>query len=483
MNAPLRKVAISVLVLFTLLILNANYIQVIRSSDLRNDPGNTRVLAEEYDRERGSIVVDGDLVAQSVPTDDTLTYLRTYPQAELYSTVTGAYSLVYGNTGIERAENDILSGSDARLTFRRIADLFTGRDPSGGNVELTLDPAAQQAAVQGLGDVDGAVVALDPATGAVLAMASTPTYDPAQLSSHDPQAIRDYSATLDLMDPDPRVNTTIAERHSPGSVFKLITAAAALEDGYSADTVIPAPDTYTASDTSRPLINYNGESCSPTGEQTLIDALTISCNTAFAQLGVELGEDRIRAAAEAFGLDQGGFEMPLQVAESTVGDIDGNAQLANTSIGQQNVQITPLQGAMIAAAIANDGDLMTPYLVDQVQAPDLTVIDQTEPEVMSEPVSADTAQQLQQMMVSVVENGTGRRAQIDGVTVGGKTGTAQTTAGGDDNQWFVGFAGPDGDPQIAVAVFIEGGQGTGGDLSAPIAQQVMSAYLAAQGAN
>lgn len=483
MNAPLRKVAISVLVLFTLLILNANYIQVVRSSALRNDPGNTRVLAEEYDRERGSIVVDGNLVAQSTTTDDTLTYLRTYPQSELYSTVTGYYSLVYGNTGIERAENDILSGSDARLTFRRIADLLTGRDPSGGNVELTLDPAAQQAAVEGLGDVDGAVVALDPATGAVLAMASTPTYDPTQLSSHDPQAIRDYSASLDAMDPDPRVNTAVAERHSPGSVFKLITSAAALEDGYTADTVVPAPDTYTAPDTTRPLPNFNGESCSPSGEQTLIDALTISCNTAFAQLGVELGEDRVRETAEAFGLDQGGFDMPLAVAASTVGDIDGDAQLANTSIGQQDVQITPLQGAMIAAAIANDGDLMTPYLVDQVQAPDLTVIDQTDPEVMSSPVSAETAEQLQQMMVSVVDNGSGRRAQIEGVTVGGKTGTAQTTADGDDNQWFVGFAGPDGDPQIAVAVFIEGGQGTGGDLSAPVAQQVMSAFLTAQGGN
>ncbi|KQS66872.1 penicillin-binding protein 2 [Modestobacter sp. Leaf380] len=483
MNAPLRKVAISVLVLFTLLILNANYIQVIRSSELRKDSGNTRVLAEEYDRERGSIVVDGDLVAQSVPTEDTLTYLRTYPQAELYSTVTGYYSLVYGNTGIERAENEILSGSDARLTFRRIADLFTGRDPSGGNVELTLDPAAQQAAVAGLGDVDGAVVALDPETGAVLAMASTPTYDPAQLSSHDPQAIRDYSASLDAADPDPRVNTTVAERYSPGSVFKLIVSAAALEDGYTAESVVPAPQSYTASDSSRPLYNFGREECDPSGQQSLIDALTISCNTAFAGLGVDLGADRVREAAEAFGLDQGGFEMPLAVSESTVGDIDGNAQLANASIGQQNVQITPLQGAMIAAAIANDGDLMTPFLVDQVQAPDLTVIDQTEPEVMSEPVSADTAEQLQQMMVSVVENGSGRRAQIDGVTVGGKTGTAQTTEGGDENQWFVGFAGPEGEPQIAVAVFIEGGQGTGGDLSAPIAQQVMSAFLAAQGGN
>lgn len=483
MNSPLRKVAISVLVLFTLLILNANYIQVVRSSELRNNPSNTRILAEEYDRERGAIVVAGNPVAQSVATDDTLTYLRQYPNAEVYATVTGYYSLVFGNTGIEDAEDEILSGNDDRLAFRRIADLFTGRDPSGGNVELTLDPAAQQTAYDALGGVDGAVVALDPRTGAVLAMVSSPSYDPNQLSSHDPAAIRAYSDQLSALDPDPRINATIAERHSPGSVFKLITSAAALQEGYTPDTVVPAPQQYVLPGTSRPLNNFDGEACAASGEQPLIDALTISCNTAFAELGVELGEDSIRSTAEAFGIDQGRFDMPLTVAESTVGDIDGDAQLAVASIGQQNVQITPLQGAMIAAAIANDGTLMTPYLVDQLQAPDLSVVDQTEPTEMSQPVSSEVAGQLQEMMVSVVENGSGRRAQIDGYTVGGKTGTAQTTAEDDDNQWFVGFGGPDGDPQIAVAVFIQGGQGTGGDLSAPVAQQVMSAYLAAGGGN
>ncbi|MEI4271675.1 penicillin-binding protein 2 [Klenkia sp. LSe6-5] len=481
MNSPLRKVSISVMVLFTLLILNANYIQVVRSSELRSSQYNTRILAEAYDRERGQIVVAGNPVAQSVRTDDALTYLRQYPQGELYSTVTGYYSLVYGNTGIEQTENEILAGSDDRLAFRRIADLLTGRDPSGGNVELTLDPAAQQAAYDALDGVEGAAVALDPATGAVLAMVSSPGYDPNQLSSHDPDAIRAYAEQLAAQDPDPRVNQTIAERHSPGSVFKLITAAAALEDGYTADTVVPAPQFYRLPGTTTDLPNFNREVCDPSGEQALIQALTISCNTAFAQLGVELGEDRVRAAAEAFGIDQGGFEMPLGVVESTVGDIDGDAQLAVASIGQQNVQITPLQGAMIASAIANDGELMTPYLVDQLQAPDLSVVDQTRPEVRGQPVSAGVAEQLQEMMVSVVQNGSGRRAQIDGYTVGGKTGTAQTTADADDNQWFVGFAGPDGDPRIAVAVFIQGGQGTGGDLSAPVAQQIMSAYLAAGG--
>lgn len=477
MNNPLRKVAISVLVLFTLLILNVNYIQVVRSSELREDPGNTRILAEEYDRERGSIVVDGDLVAQSVVTDDALTYLRTYPEGETYAPVTGYYSLVYDNTRIERAEDEVLSGSDPRLVFRRLADLFTGRDPSGGNVELTLDPAVQQAAMEGLAGTTGAVVALDPSTGAVLGLASTPTYDPNQLSSHQPEAIREYLASLS---DSQLTNQATDERHSPGSVFKVIVAAAALADGYTPDTVVPAPATYTLPGTSTPLLNFGGETCAASGEQPLIDALTISCNTAFAQLGVELGEDRIRETAAAFGIDEEGFDIPLSVAPSTLGEIDGDAQLAVSSIGQQDVQVTAVQAAMIASAVANDGSLMRPYLVDSVTAPDLTVIDQTEPEEMSQAVSPEVAGQLTEMMTSVVENGSGRRALIDGVEVAGKTGTAETTEGGPDDQWFVGFA-PADDPQIAVAVFVGGGNGTGGDISAPIARQVMEAHLTGQG--
>jgi peptidoglycan glycosyltransferase len=232
-NAPLRRVAISVLVLFTLLIINVNYIQVVRSDELRNDRTNTRLLAAEYDRERGSIIVDGEPVALSVPTDGRLKYLRTYPQPGLYAAVTGYYSLIYNSWGLERAENDILSGNDPRLAFRRLADMFTGRDPAGGDVVVTLDPAVQQAAMAGLEGVTGAVVALDPSTGAVLALASTPTYDPGQLSSHDPAAIRAYAAELDAMDPDPRSNQAIGEIYPPGSVFKVIVSAAALEEGYT----------------------------------------------------------------------------------------------------------------------------------------------------------------------------------------------------------------------------------------------------------
>jgi peptidoglycan glycosyltransferase len=475
-NAPLRKVAISVLVLFTLLIINVNYIQVVRSDELRKNTSNTRQLAAEYSRERGSIVVAGTEIALSTPTDDRLKYLRQYPAAELYAPVTGYYSVVYNKWGLERAENDVLSGSDPRLTFRRIADLFTGRDPAGGNVELTLDPAVQQAAMTGLQGITGAVVALDPSTGAILGLASTPSYDPNQLSSHDPAAMRAYRESLT---DDQLTNQAINQRYAPGSIFKVVVSAAALASGdYTPQTPIPAPDVLTLPGTSTTMENFDGESCNGGADQPLIDALTISCNTAFAQLGIDLGEKSVRDMAEAFGINDEKFEMPLQVAASKLGDIENDAQLGISSIGQQDVQLTPMQGAMIAAAVANRGTLMKPYLVSQVQAPDLTVIDKTDPEEMSQPVSEEVAGQLTEMMTSVVNNGTGRRARIDGVQVAGKTGTAENSA--DDHSWFIGFA-PADDPKIAVAVFVKNGGRTGGDISAPIAKSVIQAYLDGQG--
>jgi penicillin-binding protein A len=478
-NAPLRRVAISVLVLFTLLIINVNYIQVVRSDELRTNSSNTRVLAAEYDRERGAIIVDGEPVALSVPTDGRLRYLRNYPEGALYAAVTGYHSIIYNNAGIERAENDILSGQDPRLAFRRLADMFTGRDPAGGDVVLTLDPAVQAAAMAGLEGVTGAVVALDPSTGAVLGMASSPSYDPTQLSSHDPEAIREFAAQLDAADPDPRINQATREIYPPGSVFKVIVSAAALEEGYTPETVIPAPDLLTLPNSTRTLENFGGSSCSSSEEQPLIDALTISCNTAFAQLGIELGEDKIRETAEAFGIDDEKRSIPLPVVGSTVGEIEDDAALGQTSIGQRDVRVTTLQAAMIAAAVANDGSLMTPYLVDQLRAPDLSVIDETTPEELSRAVSEEIAGQLTEMMLSVVENGSGRSAQIDGVKVAGKTGTAETPDAPDHN-WFIGFA-PADDPTIAVAVFVKNGGGTGGDVSAPIAREVIQAYLDGQG--
>jgi peptidoglycan glycosyltransferase len=478
-NAPLRRVAIAVLVLFTLLIVNVNLIQVVRSDELRNHSGNTRVLAEEYDRERGSIIVAGNEIAMSVPTEDRLTYLRTYPEGPTYAPVTGYYSLVYNASGLEKAEHEVLAGTDPRLFGRRLADLFTGRDPAGGDVVLTLDPAVQQAAMAGLDGVTGAVVALDPSTGAVLGLASTPTYDPNLLSSHDPKAIRDYWAQLKASDPDPTGNQAINERYPPGSIFKVIVSAAALEEGYTPETKVPAPDVLTLPNSTRTLKNFNGSSCNGGADQALIDALTISCNTAFAQLGIDLGEDKVRSMAEAFGMDDESFEIPLRVDGSTMGDVEDDAALGQASIGQRSVVMTPMQAAMVAAAVANDGRLMKPYLVDQIRAPDLTVIDETDAEEFRRPVSEDIANQLTQMMISVVANGSGRAARIPGIDVAGKTGTAQTPDAPDHN-WFIGFA-PADNPKIAVAVFVRNGGGTGGDVSAPIARDVIQAFLDGQG--
>jgi peptidoglycan glycosyltransferase len=483
-NAPLRKVAISVLVLFTLLIVNVNIIQVVRADSLRKNERNTRQLIEEYSRPRGAIVVAGNEIASSVPTDDALKYQRTYANGPLYAPVTGYYSVLFGQRALEKAENDVLAGTDPRLALRRLGDIFTGRDPSGGNIELTLDPATQQAAMDGLNGATGAVVALDPTTGKILALASTPTYDPNQLSSHDPAAMRAYRESITpaegSKDPDPTTNQATSERYPPGSIFKVVVSAAALASGkYTPETTVPAPDQLALPGSSRPLINYNGESCNGGADQTLIDALTTSCNTAFGQLGMDLGEDTVRDMAEAFGINGEGFDTPLPVVPSTIGDVVDDAALAQTSIGQKDVAVTPMQAAMIAAAVANDGKLMKPYLVDSIQAPDLTVVDQTDPDEMSQPISSDVAGQLTQMMTSVVDHGTGKKARIDGVEVAGKTGTAQNA--GPDHNWFIGFA-PAADPKIAVAVFIRNGGGTGGDTSAPIAKAVIEAYLNGQGA-
>jgi len=307
-------------------------------------------------------------------------------------------------------------------------------------------------------------------------MASTPTYDPTLLSSHDPAAIRAYWDELDAAERDPRLNRAIGDNYPPGSLFKVVVSAAALADGYTPDTVVPAPDELPLPNSSRVIPNFNGSSCSPSGEQSLIDALTISCNTAFAQLGIDLGEERVREMAEAFGMDGETFDIPLRVQGSSIGDVEDDAALAQTSIGQRDVRMTPLQAALVAATVANDGVQMKPYLVDQLQAPDLTVIDSTQPEEWREAVSVDVANQLTEMMVSVVDNGSGRAARIQGVKVAGKTGTAQVSEDVADHTWFMGFA-PADEPEIAVAVFVANGGGTGGERSAPIARQVIQAYL------
>jgi len=484
-NRPIRRVALAMLILFGLLIANANYVQVFEGDRLRTDPGNTRVLLDEYERQRGTIVVEGRPVAESVPTNDKLKYLRRYPGGSTYAPATGFYSLIYGATGIEQAENDFLSGSDNRLFTRRLSALLTGRDPRGGNVVLTLNQRAQQTAVKGLGDRAGAVVALDPTTGKILAMVSSPSYDPNPISSHDPSSIRAAYNKLANDPDDPLLNRAINARYAPGSAFKVVVAAAALQNGRTPDTLLDCPPAYTPPGTRTPLHNFGNESCGAP-KVSMQTALTNSYNTAFAKLGVDLGQSAIRSAAAGFGIGTGdALQTPLRVSPSSLGDIPDTPALAQSSIGQRDVGLTPLQGAMIAAAVSNNGVLMTPYLVDRLEAPDLTVLDTTQPTQLSTAVSPQIAGQLTQMMRSVVQNGTGRKAQIPGVDVAGKTGTAETAPGQAPHAWFIGFAHADG-KQVAVAVIIEhggnsGSETTGGEAAAPIARDVMSAVLKSGG--
>jgi penicillin-binding protein A len=481
MNAPLRRVAVAAFVLFGLLIANANYVQVFQADELRSDPGNTRVLLDEYSRQRGSIVVDpGQSIAESEATDDKLKFLRTYPGKEVYAPATGFYSLIYGATGIEQAENDVLTGNDSRLFTRRLSDLLTGRDPKGGNVVLTLSRAAQRTAFQQLGNRRGAVVALDPRTGAILALASSPSFDPNPLASHDPEEIRATYEELSNDPDEPMLNRPISQTYPPGSTFKVIVSAAALQSGLNPDSMIDSPPAYRLPQSTRVLRNFGGSTCGA-NQITLEQALTISCNTAFAKLGVDLGEAAIRRQAAAFGVNDEQFATPLRVAASSLGEIPDDAALAQSSIGQRDVRFTAMQNAMIAAAIANDGVLMKPNLVKQLQAPDLSTLDEATPEQMSVAVPPEVAADLTRMMESVVERGSGTSAQIPGVAVAGKTGTAENVPDRPPHAWFIGFA-PADNPEVAVAVLIENGgnsgsETTGGRVAAPVAKAVMQAVL------
>ena len=488
MNRPLRKVAIGCLLLFGLLLVNVNYVQVVKAGDYRDDPRNSRVLLRTYEQPRGPIaVVDAErgrtAIAESTRTDGPLTYLRTYPGGAPYAHITGFYSFIYGRTGLERSQDRVLSGEDDRLFVTRLSDIVTGREPEGGSIVLTLDPAAQQAAYDALASrgLRGSVVAIDPRTGAVLAMVSTPSYDPSRLSSFDAAQVRSYYDELNGASDDPLLNRAIARTYPPGSTFKVVTAAAALESGeVTAETQLPSPRELDLPQTDRNLRNFGGGAC--TGEtSTLADALRISCNTAFAALGLQLGQDRLREQAEAFGFGDDSLAVPTPVSTSVFPTDLSPPSLAQSAIGQFDVRVTPLQMAMVAGGIANGGEVMKPYLTREVQAPDLSLLDRAEPEVYRRAISPEVAAELTRMMELVVTDGSATRAQIDGVAVAAKTGTAQHAEGRPPHAWFIGFA-PADDPQVAIAVVIEdggdaGSEATGGRLSAPIARDVMRAVL------
>ncbi|USQ76381.1 peptidoglycan D,D-transpeptidase FtsI family protein [Ornithinimicrobium cryptoxanthini] len=481
MNAPIRRLAVVVAAMFAALLISTTYIQFFQADTLREMAGNRRTLLDQYGRDRGAILVDGTPIAESEPTDDDLRWIRTYSQGQLYAHVTGYYSFTYGaGLGLERSENALLSGSADSLFYRRLPDLVTGREPTGATLEITIDPRVQRAAAQALGDRRGAVVALDPRTGAILAMVSHPTYDPNTLSSHNLSAVQQSYETLNEDASRPLVNRAIAgDLYPPGSVFKLVVAAAALESNeFNPDSELPSPLRYTLPGTSTSIPNFGGSSCSGGETTSLFDSVRVSCNTSFAWLAGELGADQLNAQAEAFGFGQP-LQVPLPVTPSRYPVDADDAQVGLTGIGQYDVRVTPLQVAMIAASIANDGVLMQPHLVDTVRDKDLDPIDTTSAQELSTPISVTTAQELTDMMVAVVDAGSGGAAALPGIQVAGKTGTAEFGTTGAAHAWFTGFA-PADNPTIAVAVLVESATAdwtgeTGGVVAAPIARAVLEA--------
>jgi len=466
------------MVLFAALLVNANWIQVGQADRLRTEPTNARQIVERLERQRGAIVAGETQIALSVPIDDEYKFQRQYPEGQRYAGITGYYTL-FTAAGLERSQDPFLGGDDDRLLASRVTDLFTGEERRGGTVVTTIIPQIQQKAEEALAGRKGAVVAIEPSTGAILAMVSNPSYDPNSLATHNEEAATEAYRVLSTDPNQPLLNRVTQETYPPGSTFKLITAAAALAAGRQPSDRIPAPDELQLPQSTVTLPNFGGGRCGDGQTDTLIHALTISCNTAFAQLGIDLGDDALRRQAEAFGINSTIEDFPLPQARSVFPeDLDG-AQTAQSAIGQYDVRVTPLQMAEVAATIANGGVRMKPYLVSELQGPDLRRLDRTEPTELGRAISSEVAAQLTTMMESVVSSGSGRRAQIDGVSVAGKTGTAEHGDNAPPHAWFVGFA-PASNPQVAVAVIVEDGGGelgTGGAVAAPVAKEVMQAAL------
>lgn len=484
MSKSIRLVGVFVLVMFLALFGSSTYIQVFQAPSLADDGRNTRSLLASYQVQRGPILVDGTPIVDSVPDGTDYMFQRTYDQPNLYSAVTGYYSANQGATGIEQAMNGELSGASDSQFFTSLQRLFTGDRPAGAAVELTIDAAAQEAALAALGDQKGAVVAIDPSTGGILAMVSTPTFDPNSLAMHDDdEVIRNYEALL--ADPDgPMHNRAIAgDLNPPGSVFKIIVAAAALEAGIATpDGKLPNPAEWKLPGTDHTVYNpVHGAKCGDGENTTLRTALEMSCNIPFAQLAVKLGDEQLRAMAEAFGFNHA-FAVPMLSTPSTypADDLD-DAQTALTGFGQFDVRTTPLQMALVSASVANGGVLMQPTLVEQVMTPSLQVIERQHIDEFGSPISESTASALASMMRDSVATGVASNARIDGVEVAGKTGTAENGPDEPYSLWFTGFAEHEG-VQVAVAVVLEDGggmgqSGTGNGLAATIGQQVMKAVL------
>lgn len=484
MNAPVRRVALAVMAMIMLLMANLTYVQVVKAGEYRGDTRNQRVLFAEYSRERGQISAGGRVLAESVQVRDR-EYERRYPDGEVYAAVTGYFSPTYGSSGIERATTDVLNGSDDALFVRRLSDLVTGRDPRGGNVVLTIDPAMQRAAFDQLDQQGfaGSVVALRPQTGEILAMVSTPSFDPEELAGSDPGAQQAAWTRFNDAEPPVLVNRALQETYPPGSTFKVVGAAAALSTGFTPESQLTAASSITLTGTDTDLQNFAGTPCGTGRTASLRDALARSCNTAFAELAAQLGEATVRRQAEAFGIDPDtGIGVPMAVAPSALGDIPDAAALQQSGIGQRDVRLTPMQNAIVAAAVANGGVMMKPYLVKEIQTPEFEVVDATDPDRLGQAVDAGVARTLTELMIGSENRTSG--AKIPGVQIASKTGTAEHGANPKvtpPHNWYIAFA-PAINPQIAVAVLVENGgdrnlEATGGSRAAPIGRAVITAGL------
>lgn len=498
MNTPLRRVGLAMLAMIVLLLANITYIQVVNADDYRTDARNRRVLLEEYSRQRGKILTSDEVMIANVKsTSGRLQYQRTYVNGPLYAPITGFYSVRYGSTGLESAEDEILNGSDDRLFVRRLSDLVTGRDPRGGNIVTTVNSKVQQAAYESMtrNGFTGAVVAIKPDDGQILAMVSTPSFDPSGLASPDGEVQeKTYNQYKDANNPaKPMLNRAISENYTPGSTFKLITAAAALADGRDKDSRVTTSaginviNGNTDCDPAEPtcLANYSRSTC---GTGSLESALENSCNTAFAQLADELGADKLRDQAAKFGLGQTDLEIPMSVVPSCLGPradnqcmvIDGRSSLFQSGIGQKDVRLTALENASIVAAIANGGERMRPQLVQRILAPDLDEISGYDEESLGDAMSSDDAAELRDMMIKSEANTSGPGKE-DGLTIASKTGTAETGVNSKETPpfaWYVAFA-PADNPQIAVAVVVESKDvaATGGKLAAGVGRATISALV------
>jgi peptidoglycan glycosyltransferase len=490
MNHALRRISLAVLILFLVLLANVNYVQAFEAGQLAADPGNGRTFAEQFQYQRGPIITaDGKVIAASRHVGGIYAYQRYYPDGPVYAPVTG-YDTLYSRSGIEAAENRYLAGTAPQLAVHNLIDEITGKPKKGATVQLTINSAAQQAAYAALkatGLPSGAV-ALDPATGAILALASYPSYNPDKLAVLNGNQLQRNDERL-LRDPrQPLLNRAINQTYPPGSTFKVVTASAAFATGrYSPQTRFYAPTNLKLPGTTKQLINYdnlpcnNGSNPTGNGKVPLIYAFAVSCNTVYGGLGMKLGGARLRQQADRFGMNRP-LAIPLPVSPSEYPPVSNPDYTAYSAIGQYSDTVTPLQEAMFAAAIANHGTLMRPYLVQKVTAPNLTPLVTAQPSVLSQAVSPTVAAEVKSMMVQVTQQPYGTAYQTAGppqthIVIAAKTGTAQNGINntGLDDAVFTAFA-PASNPQIAVGVVVKGG-GLGADASAPVAVKIIEAYL------